>query len=81
MFFALDFNLLLLEAFRFIDDGGLLLQVTNTPWGERATFAFDPSSDLVAKPLHVSPFMVWLGNSHALLLLVALHLVLPYCRI
>lgn len=36
----------------------LVLQVTNTPWGERVTFLFNPNSDLVAKPLHVSPFMV-----------------------
>jgi len=33
-------------------------QVTNTPWGERVSFVFDPHSDLVAKALHVSPFMV-----------------------
>lgn len=36
----------------------ILVQVTNTPWGERVTFLFNPNSDLVAKPLHVSPFMV-----------------------
>lgn len=36
----------------------ILLQVTNTPWGERVTFVFNPNSDVVAKPLHVSPFMV-----------------------
>lgn len=34
------------------------MQVTNTPWGERVTFLFDPNGDSVAKPLHVSPFMV-----------------------
>ncbi|XP_022723927.1 uncharacterized protein LOC111280743 isoform X2 [Durio zibethinus] len=39
-----------------------IAEVTNTPWGERVTFVFDPSSDLVAKPLHVSPFMDMLGN-------------------
>ncbi|RZR83336.1 hypothetical protein BHM03_00009939 [Ensete ventricosum] len=33
-------------------------QVTNTPWGERVSFVFCPGSDVVAKPLHVSPFMV-----------------------
>lgn len=33
-------------------------QVTNTPWAERVTFLFSPGLDLVAKPLHVSPFMV-----------------------
>uniref|UniRef100_A0A7N0V4X6 DUF1365 domain-containing protein n=1 Tax=Kalanchoe fedtschenkoi TaxID=63787 RepID=A0A7N0V4X6_KALFE len=36
--------------------------VTNTPWGEKVRFVFDPASDLVAKPLHVSPFMDMLGN-------------------
>ncbi|EXC29336.1 hypothetical protein L484_021644 [Morus notabilis] len=36
--------------------------VTNTPWGERGLFVFDPKSDLIAKPLHVSPFMDMLGN-------------------
>ncbi|WCJ27417.1 hypothetical protein M5689_009163 [Euphorbia peplus] len=39
-----------------------IAQVTNTPWAERVTFVFDPNSDLVAKPLHVSPFMDMLGN-------------------
>ncbi|KAG8634688.1 uncharacterized protein LOC110604557 [Manihot esculenta] len=39
-----------------------IAEVTNTPWGERVIFVFDPSSDLVAKPLHVSPFMDMLGN-------------------
>lgn len=34
------------------------LQVTNTPWGEKVFFEFVPGSDMVAKPLHVSPFMV-----------------------
>ncbi|KAB1222599.1 hypothetical protein CJ030_MR2G000416 [Morella rubra] len=34
-----------------------IAEVTNTPWGERVSFVFDPNSDLVAKPLHVSPFM------------------------
>ncbi|KAI9198107.1 hypothetical protein LWI28_010271 [Acer negundo] len=37
-------------------------EVTNTPWGERVSFVFNPNSDLVAKPLHVSPFMDMLGN-------------------
>ncbi|KAH9287732.1 hypothetical protein KI387_031849, partial [Taxus chinensis] len=36
--------------------------VTNTPWGERVSFVFNPNADLVAKPLHVSPFMDMLGN-------------------
>ncbi|XP_058071483.1 uncharacterized protein LOC131220705 isoform X2 [Magnolia sinica] len=39
-----------------------IAEVTNTPWGERVSFVFDPDSDLVAKPLHVSPFMDMLGN-------------------
>ncbi|KAK9155121.1 hypothetical protein Sjap_002601 [Stephania japonica] len=39
-----------------------IAEVTNTPWGERVSFTFDPESDLVAKPLHVSPFMDMLGN-------------------
>ncbi|KAL7089376.1 hypothetical protein ACP275_13G184100 [Erythranthe tilingii] len=39
-----------------------IAEVTNTPWGERVTFLFDPNSDLVAKPLHVSPFMDMRGN-------------------
>ncbi|XP_050370374.1 uncharacterized protein LOC126788427 [Argentina anserina] len=39
-----------------------IAEVTNTPWGERVLFVFDPNSDLVAKPLHVSPFMDMIGN-------------------
>ncbi|GJN10268.1 hypothetical protein PR202_ga28347 [Eleusine coracana subsp. coracana] len=42
-----------------------IAEVTNTPWGERVMFTFQPGSDLVAKPLHVSPFMalrLWLKN-------------------
>ncbi|XP_039797020.1 uncharacterized protein LOC120662021 isoform X2 [Panicum virgatum] len=39
-----------------------IAEVTNTPWGERVMFTFQPDSDLVAKPLHVSPFMDMLGN-------------------
>ncbi|XP_024030936.1 uncharacterized protein LOC21404494 isoform X1 [Morus notabilis] len=39
-----------------------IAEVTNTPWGERGLFVFDPKSDLIAKPLHVSPFMDMLGN-------------------
>jgi DUF1365 family protein len=35
----------------------LLVQVTNTPWGERVTFAFNPAGDTSPKALHVSPFM------------------------
>ncbi|XP_056689393.1 uncharacterized protein [Spinacia oleracea] len=39
-----------------------IAEVTNTPWGERVTFVFDPSSDVVAKALHVSPFMDMQGS-------------------
>ncbi|KAF5761766.1 hypothetical protein HanXRQr2_Chr16g0768931 [Helianthus annuus] len=34
-----------------------IAEVTNTPWGERVQFVFNPNLDVVAKPLHVSPFM------------------------
>ncbi|XP_072950964.1 uncharacterized protein [Typha angustifolia] len=39
-----------------------IAEVTNTPWGEQVSFSFRPGYDLVAKPLHVSPFMDMLGN-------------------
>ncbi|XP_062160493.1 uncharacterized protein LOC133867744 isoform X1 [Alnus glutinosa] len=39
-----------------------IAEVTNTPWGERVSFVFNPNTDLVAKPLHVSPFMDMLGT-------------------
>ncbi|KAJ3669976.1 hypothetical protein LUZ60_010300 [Juncus effusus] len=39
-----------------------IAEVTNTPWGERVNFVFQPGSDFVAKPLHVSPFMDMMGN-------------------
>ncbi|KAK7365629.1 hypothetical protein VNO78_39269 [Psophocarpus tetragonolobus] len=39
-----------------------IAEVTNTPWGERVSFVFNPLSDLVAKALHVSPFMDMLGS-------------------
>lgn len=39
-----------------------IAEVTNTPWGERVSFIFNPESDLVAKALHVSPFMDMLGS-------------------
>lgn len=32
-------------------------QVTNTPWGERVSFVFNPAGDVSPKALHVSPFM------------------------
>eukprot|EP00877_Chromochloris_zofingiensis_P000758 jgi/Chrzof1/10683/Cz05g08150.t1 len=34
-----------------------IAEVTNTPWGERVTFVFDPHGDITPKCLHVSPFM------------------------
>jgi DUF1365 family protein len=41
-----------------------IAEVTNTPWGERVSFVFDPKGAAVPKSLHVSPFMdmrnVWL---------------------
>lgn len=39
-----------------------IAEVTNTPWGEQVSFLFNPKTDMVAKPLHVSPFMDMLGN-------------------
>uniref|UniRef100_A0A803MIT4 Uncharacterized protein n=1 Tax=Chenopodium quinoa TaxID=63459 RepID=A0A803MIT4_CHEQI len=39
-----------------------IAEVTNTPWGERVSFVFNPSSDVVAKALHVSPFMDMQGS-------------------
>ena len=39
-------------------------EVTNTPWGERVVFDFDPSGQRVPKSLHVSPFMDALGDWH-----------------
>ena len=43
------------------DDRGVLemciAEVTNTPWGERVTFLFDPKGQTVPKALHVSPMM------------------------
>ena len=39
-------------------------EVTNTPWGERVVFDFDPRGQRVPKSLHVSPFMDALGDCH-----------------
>ncbi|KMS95891.1 hypothetical protein BVRB_004010 [Beta vulgaris subsp. vulgaris] len=39
-----------------------IAEVTNTPWGERVSFVFNPNSDVAAKSLHVSPFMDMEGN-------------------
>mmetsp|Transcript_21522 Transcript_21522/g.41963 ORF Transcript_21522/g.41963 Transcript_21522/m.41963 type:complete len:328 (+) Transcript_21522:122-1105(+) len=32
-----------------------IAEVTNTPWGDRVRFAFDPRGDVLPKPMHVSP--------------------------
>lgn len=34
-----------------------IAEVTNTPWGERVTFLFDPRGTHTPKSLHVSPMM------------------------
>lgn len=34
-----------------------IAEVTNTPWGERVTFLFNPDGSYVPKGLHVSPMM------------------------
>lgn len=34
-----------------------IAEVTNTPWGERVTFLFDPQGTHAPKALHVSPMM------------------------
>lgn len=34
-----------------------IAEVTNTPWGERVTFLFDPAGTHAPKALHVSPMM------------------------
>ena len=34
-----------------------IAEVTNTPWGARVTFLFDPAGQSVPKAMHVSPFM------------------------
>ncbi|CAJ2658653.1 unnamed protein product [Trifolium pratense] len=39
-----------------------IAEATNSPWSERLSFTFNPHSDLVAKTMHVSPFMDMLGN-------------------
>lgn len=39
-----------------------IAEVTNTPWGERVTFVFDPAGDTVPKSLHVSPLMDMQGQ-------------------
>ncbi|XLS58147.1 hypothetical protein HN51_007902 [Arachis hypogaea] len=40
-----------------------IAKVTNTPWGERVSFIFNPHFDLVAKSFHVSPFMICLSSA------------------
>ncbi|KAL2636142.1 hypothetical protein R1flu_007621 [Riccia fluitans] len=39
-----------------------IAEVTNTPWGERVKFEFEPSKDKVAKLLPVSPLMDMAGS-------------------
>jgi len=39
-----------------------MAEVTNTPWGERVVFSFEPSGQRVPKALHVSPLMDMLGD-------------------
>ena len=39
-----------------------IAEVTNTPWGERVCFDFEPNGHRVPKSLHVSPFMDMLGD-------------------
>jgi DUF1365 family protein len=34
-----------------------IAEVTNTPWGERVTFLFEPRGQRVPKAMHVSPLM------------------------
>ena len=34
-----------------------IAEVTNTPWGARVTFVFDPGQQAVPKAMHVSPLM------------------------
>ena len=34
-----------------------IAEVTNTPWGARVTFVFDPGEQAVPKAMHVSPLM------------------------
>ncbi|XP_075486841.1 uncharacterized protein LOC142526373 isoform X2 [Primulina tabacum] len=39
-----------------------IAEVTDAPWGERVSFLFNPSSDLVAKSLHFLCYIFHLGN-------------------
>lgn len=43
-----------------------IAEVTNTPWGGRVTFLFDPQGGSVPKSLHVSPMMDMQGTWCAL---------------
>ena len=46
-----------------------IAEVTNTPWGDRVAFPFNPRGDSTPKPLHVSPLQdmrsAWSLNAHA----------------
>lgn len=39
------------------DSASVVVQVTNTPWGARVRFVFDPDGETVHKAMHVSPLM------------------------
>ena len=39
-----------------------IAEVTNTPWGERVTFIFDPRGESTPKAMHVSPLMDMKGR-------------------
>ena len=39
-----------------------IAEVTNTPWGERVTFLFEPCGETTPKALHVSPLMDMKGE-------------------
>mmetsp|Transcript_18057 Transcript_18057/g.32154 ORF Transcript_18057/g.32154 Transcript_18057/m.32154 type:complete len:314 (-) Transcript_18057:162-1103(-) len=41
-----------------------IAEVTNTPWGDRVRFVFDPAGEDVPKSLHVSPFMDMSASWH-----------------
>jgi DUF1365 family protein len=48
-----------------------IAEVTNTPWGERVRFLFDPKGTSVPKCLHVSPMMDMKSTWYAVFLLFA----------
>lgn len=52
----------------------MLLQASNTPWGESVTFVFNPSYDVVPKPEYISPFMVSIFMRFCFFLVLYMHL-------